>query len=323
MAENNGTPIYDAMGNFTGYYDPTPGETKPSPDFAKPNDEKAKEPKGGPIVTAKQIKMGTWTLYAEGDNIYAKSPSGKILQVVMFDPNGITEKVKPNKLSDGSDGSKDSIGGNNVPLTAKPVSVENKDVAQSPSQQAAGNPQAAFNGVPMPLPNPVINIPWPLFNSDFIGSFWPESRQVASEYLQRPIDETEWNDLIAAINAECDYTPSGEVVDIVMPAWVAGTILNRARLSGQNITAILNQADQFMRIGPNEPSFILGPSPAAEAAIHNSLVNWLPSVPTNNYHYENANPYLLPTGECLPTYRNGIQGVLVGQILVFPGARWP
>lgn len=326
MAEQ-GTPIYDAMGNFTGYSDPSPGEIKPSPDLAKPADVNPPAPKGGPIVLAKQIKFGAWTMYVEDDNLWMQKPDGTRLQVVMFDPKGVTQTEKPNKLSDGSDGSKDSIGGNNVPVTGQPMSVENQNVAkEAPS---AGNAQAAFNGVPAPIPSPGMNVVFPQFNTNFIGSFWPFSRQVAQQYIQRPIDELEWNDLIAAVYAESDYGPNNAPVDVRVPAWIASTVLNRSRISGMNISSVLNQRDQYTAVTgtPLNPvpsdAYFNGPPPEIESRIHSSIANYLPDVPINNYYYENANPYLLPTGECLPRQKRGIQGTLIGNILVYPGAKWP
>ena len=90
-------------------YDPSEGVAPPSDDLTDPG-KPAPEPKSFPIKKMGQIRMSGWTIYAEGEKLYAKSPKGVKTQIVLYDPEGLTEEAKPNKVSDGSDGSSDSKG---------------------------------------------------------------------------------------------------------------------------------------------------------------------------------------------------------------------
>jgi hypothetical protein len=315
-----GTPVKDANGEFTGTSDPTTGKTEPSPDLAKPADVTPPQPKGGPIVTAKQIKLDKWTLYAEGDNLFAKSPGGKVLQIVMFDPKGITQTIQPNKLSDGSDGSKDSIGGNNVPLTGQPVSVENAQVARPPTDTST---PVIPPGPPIPqIPVIGVNLVLPIFSTLFNNLIFPSIREAVDLFLGRNISNQEYDDLIAATHAS--------TVEAREQAWFAGTVMNRARVSGMNVTAVLNQVAQYPAVRGVDPvnpaptqRYSVGPSPEEAVQIYQNLTLYLPEVPSNNYWINSISPALLPPGECVISNRNGIQGMLVGQSLVYPGAQWP
>jgi hypothetical protein len=311
-----GTPVYDAKGNEAGTIDPTDGKTEPSPQIAKPGDASPPAPRGGPIVTAKQIRLDKWTLYAEGDNIYARSPGGKILQMVMFDPKGITQKDPPNKLSDGSDGSKNSIGGNNVPFGSQITSAEGTPANAPVAPVGPVGPTVPSTTVALPSISPIgINLPSILFNTLFQPSFYPDIRSQADNTLGRIIDDTEWADLIAVSYAESGGDPRET-------AWIAGTVLNRARDSGMNVGAILNQLGQFRTVTPAPDNrYLQGPPAAVEQRVYQSLRDFLPEVPKNNYWYNSVDPAVAPD-KCVVTNRDGIQGILVGQSLVYPGARW-
>jgi hypothetical protein len=317
-----GNPVFDAKGNEAGVTDPTDGKIEPSPQIAKPGEGSAPTPKGGPIVTAKQIKLDKWTLYAEGDNLYARSPNGTILQMVMFDPKGITQKDPPNKLSDGSDGSKGSIGGNNVPFGSQITSAEGTPANAPVRPSDTVGPTVPATVVALPSILPIgLNLPSILFNSLFQPSFYPDIRSQANAQLGRQIDDIEWANLIAASYAESGGDPRET-------AWIAGTILNRARDSGMNVSAILNQLGQFRSVTGFDVAnpapvdrYLQGPPATVEQRVYQSLRDFLPEVPRNNYWYNSVDPAVAPD-KCVVTTRDGIQGILVGQSLVYPGVRW-
>jgi hypothetical protein len=317
-----GFPVYDASGNEAGVTDPTDGKIGPSPEIAKPADVSPPGPKGGPIVTAKLIKLDKWSLYAEGDNLYARSPSGTILQMVMFDPKGITQKDPPNKLSDGADGSKGSIGGNNVPFGSQITSSEGIPANAPVAPLGPGGPVVPSTVVALPSILPIgLGVLADIFNSLFQPSFYPEIRTMANDMLGRIIDDVEWADLIAASYAESGGDPRET-------AWIAGTILNRARDSGMNVSAILNQPGQFRSVtgldpvnpAPND-RYLQGPPAIVEQRVYQSMRDFLPEVPKNNYWYNSVDPAAAPD-KCVVTTRDGIHGILVGQSLVYPGVRW-
>lgn len=316
-----GTPIYDAMGNYTGITDETDGKTEPSPEIAKPAEVSPPSPKGGPIVVAKQIKFGSWTLYYESDNLWVQTGDGKKLQVVLFDPTGVTEDKAPNKLSDGTDGSRNSLGGNNVPLTGNPVAVVNKEIADDGAAAAAAAAAAKGNTGGFSIPNIGLDILIPLIFSLFSGAFFPGAKTAAEKYVDRPISDPEWNDLVAAIYAE-----TGPLDDIRAPAWVAATILNRSRTTGMSISVVLNQKGQFPSVtataGPSI-KFKLGPTPDLDAKINLAIITHLSEIPKNNYYFGVADQELLAIGACPTEQKNGVTGTLVGGVFVYPGARWP
>lgn len=321
---STGKPVYDAMGNYTGFNDPTDGETEPSPEIAKPAEVETPDPKGGPIVMAAQIKFGAYTMYVAEDTAWLQTPSGKKLQFVLFDPTGVTENDPPNKLSDGSDGSEDSLGGNNVPVTAEPLSVENRLPNQTSSTSSVP-PSPGGKTVAWPsIPNMGIGLGdlLNLFNTLFSPSFYPGARAAADQFIGRTLDDAEWANLIAAVAAESGGDPR-EL------AWVAGTIMNRGRESGMNLTSVLNQPAQYPAVtgwdpaNPKpDPKYTSGPNSVIEQRIYASWIEFLPEVPPNNYHYNSVTPPPGQGQDCVITQRDGIQGLLVGSTLFFPGARW-
>ena len=321
---NQGTPVYDAMGNFTGVYDPSTGSTEPSPEIAKPAEIVVPNPAGGPIIVAAQIKLGKWTIYAEGEKLFAKSPAGKKLQFEMFDPDGVTQDSKPNKLSDGSDHSSgESIG--NTEVTGRTVpgaAAEDAAAAAATAGSGLGN---LLNTVASALAlaaeiAAAVNFIKSAFSSNKNNT---GGKAAAESYLGRAMSDQDWNNLVAITYADAGPNPQEQ-------AWVMGTILNRSRQSGLNVLDIINQPGQYVAVTGNisspEPNtmFSEGPSAAAEDSIISAAVNLLSSVPTNNYYYNALNPAAERVGDCSAvTQRGGIEGVLVGQRLVYPGAKWP
>ncbi len=305
-----GFPVYDSKGNEAGVTDPTNGKTAPSPEIAKPAEVETPDPKGGPIVMAAQIKFGAYTMYISEDTAWLKTPSGKKLQFVLYDPTGVTQNGPPNKLSDGSDGSTGSIGGNNVPFGSQITQAEGT------AANAPVGPTVPSTVVALPSILPIgLNLPNVLFNSQFQPAFYPDIRTMANDMLGRIIDDVEWADLLAASHAE-----SGG--DSRETAWIAGTILNRARDSGMNVSSVLNQLGQFRSVSPApNVRYLQGPPASVEKRVYQSLRDFLPEVPRNNYWYNSVDPATAPD-KCVVTTRDGIQGILVGQSLVYPGVRW-
>lgn len=327
---NQGTPIYDAMGNFTGLYDPSTGSTEPSPEIAKPAEIVVPNPAGGPVVVAGQIKLGKWVIYAEGEKIFAKSPAGKKLQFELFDPDGITQAGKPNKLSDGSDKSSgDSIG--NTEVTGR--TVPGADAAAAAAAAAAFSSSATsslgslLDSVASALALAATVAAAINYVKSLFSSTNNNGRAPAEAYLGRAMSDQDWNNLVAITYADAGPDPQEQ-------AWVMGTILNRTRQSGLTVLDVINQPGQFVAvtgdvavgIGTLDPNtmFSVGPTLAAEDSINSAAVNLLSTVPTNNYYYNAINPSVEKVSDCsTATQRGGIEGVLVGRRLVYPGAKWP
>jgi hypothetical protein len=322
-----GTPIYDAMGNYTGFTDPGAGEEKPSPAIAKPAAVKVSDPKGGPIIVAAQIKLGKWTIYAEGEKLFAKSPDGKKLQLQMFEPTGVTQSVKPNKVSDGSDGSKGSSIGNTAVTGRTVPTAESSGSLLGPSfPSGALNIGGVLNTISGALAT--VAAVAGIFNA--IKSLFSSKNQAgkpaAEAYLGRTIPDEDWSNLVAVTYAEAGSDPQEQ-------AWIMGTILNRCRQSGARVIEIINQPNQFVSVTGDKAAganvavvlgkFSLGPSPEVEANINSAVVNFISTVPTNNYYFNAVSEDAPHAGDCYCTQRNGVQGVIVGQSLVYPSAKWP
>lgn len=110
-----------------------------------------------------------------------------------------------------------------------------------------------------------------------------EAKKIAEKYLGSKIDDSNWNYLIAAINAE-----SGG--DEQENAWIAAIILNRTRTSN-NITNVLGAKNQFQSItgkynsGPSS-NYINGPTTSGEEKIYNSIIQYL-SISKIDTRYKN------------------------------------
>jgi hypothetical protein len=325
-----GTPIYDAMGNYTGVTDPGAGEEKPSPAIAKPAAVKVTDPVGGPIIVAAQIKLGKWTIYAEGEKLFAKSPDGKKLQLQMFEPTGVTQSVKPNKVSDGSDGSKGASLGNTATTGRTVPTVEPSGGLLGGLSKGFPSGALNINGVLNTISGVLATVAAVAGIFNVIKSLFSANNQsgrpAAEAYLGRTIPDEDWNNLVAVTYAEAGSDPQEQ-------AWVMGTILNRCRQSGASVIEIINQPNQFVSVTGDKAAgtnvavvlgkFELGPSPSVEANINSAVVNFISSVPTNNYYFNAVSKDAPHAGDCYCTQRNGVQGVLVGQSLVYPSAKWP
>lgn len=149
-----------------------------------------------------------------------------------------------------------------------------------------------------------------------------EGKAAAEEYLGRPMTDKEYNELVAATFAESGRDPREE-------AYIAGTILNRARSTDQTVTEVLNQPGQFTAVTGTShnprPSrnYVNGPPRDLERSINGSLANNLSSVPKNNYYFNSASRAAVQKGERYVASRYGVKGQLVGESFVYPGARWP
>ena len=145
----------------------------------------------------------------------------------------------------------------------------------------------------------------------------PEGKAAAEAYLGRSMSDDEYNALVAATYAEAGTNQTEQ-------AWVSGTILNRARASGQTVNQVLNQPGQFEAVtGPGGASnYIRGPNTSRAASINGSMVNNLSSVPKDNYYFDAANPAAYRYGN-MPTDRGGVAPRQIGASRFYPGAKWP
>jgi hypothetical protein len=352
-------------------YDPSSGVAPPSDDLTDPG-KPAPGPKAFPIKKMGQIRMSGWTIYAEGEKLYAKSPSGVKAQFVLYDPAGLTEEAKPNKVSDGSDGSKDSKGLTENTSTGSTTSstTTSTDTPQSPTPASDIVAVSIVDEIAEEFAVEVANIEdavviWEegldvttmediaqpvqiaddqvveISNDnvyDTTPNFKPESfakslqvftgtkpsgtytgtyflnqdetaKPFADAFLGRTLESEEWDDLISAVASESRGNSSLE------RAWIMGTILNRSRKSGLLVGQVILDVKQFTTIGPNPSNkFREGPNDAADSII-SSAARQLVSVLKNNYYYSK-----LSSGRVI---KNGVVGIPIGNILVFPGARWP
>ena len=145
----------------------------------------------------------------------------------------------------------------------------------------------------------------------------PEGKAAAEKYLGRSMSDQEYSELVAATAAESGSNQTEQ-------AWVSGTILNRARSTGQSVSQVLRQSGQFESVtGPAGPSstFINGPG-ARASSINGSMTNLLSSVPTNNYYFDAANPAAYKYGS-MPTNRGGVAPTQIGASRFYAGASWP
>lgn len=149
-----------------------------------------------------------------------------------------------------------------------------------------------------------------------------EGKAAAEEYLGRPLSDQEYNELVAATYAEAGSNQQER-------AYVAGTILNRARASGLTVGEVLRQPSQFQAVTGtrNDPSpssgFVNGPNAQNENLINGAFTNYLSDVPQNNYYFDAANPNAYGPGTTMPSSRDGVLPTTVGESRFYPGADWP
>lgn len=346
-------------------YDPSEGVAPPSDDLTDPG-QSAPGPKDFPIKKMGQIRMSGWTIYAEGEKLYARSPKGVKTQIVLYDPSGLTEEAKPNKVSDGSDGSKDSKGltesssstgstsststsmfdnssTTTVASITEDIVVEQADVedqfqlesdvsdqvGQTIENTDVSDPSVMANEGVVEISGDNVYDTTPTFTptsfakslqvytgtkpaGTYTGTYFlnqdERGKPFADAFLGRTLESEEWDDLIAAVASESISNSTKE------RAWIMGTILNRCRKSGLLVGQIILDVRQFTTIGPNPSTrFRDGPNDAVDASL--SLVaTRLPGVLKNNYYYSKSKGRVV---------KNGVIGIQMGAILVFPGARWP
>jgi spore germination cell wall hydrolase CwlJ-like protein len=149
-----------------------------------------------------------------------------------------------------------------------------------------------------------------------------EGKAGAEEYLGRTMSDEEYSALVAAVFAESGRNQTEQ-------AWIAATILNRARSTNSTIIDVLNAPGQFTAVTGTsvnpKPSYWYanGPDKAIEQSINGSLKGILYTIPKNNYYFNAASQSAVQAGERYVTERSGVQATLVGQSFVYPGARWP
>ena len=149
-----------------------------------------------------------------------------------------------------------------------------------------------------------------------------EGKAAAEEYLGRTMSDKEYSALVAAVFAESGRNQTEQ-------AWVAATILNRARSTNSTIIDVLNAPSQFTAVTGtsvnSRPSsnYVNGPTETIEQSINGSLKGILYTIPKNNYYFNAASQSAVQAGESYVTKRSGVQAILVGQSFVYPGAKWP
>ena len=149
-----------------------------------------------------------------------------------------------------------------------------------------------------------------------------EGKAAAEEYLGRTMSDEEYSALVAAVYAESGRNQTEQ-------AWIAATILNRARSTNGTIIDVLNAPSQFTAVTGTSvnprPSnnYVNGPTETIEQSINGSLRGILYTIPKNNYYFNAASQSAVQAGESYVTERSGVQATLVGESFVYPGARWP
>jgi hypothetical protein len=137
--------------------------------------------------------------------------------------------------------------------------------------------------------------------TSFIGSN-QEARKAAEEYLGKPIDDANWNALVAITYAEASTNQTER-------AWVMGTILNRVRIhytprgrgnpnyKSETVIDIISQPAQFQpvtgtRDNGHQPSkwYVEGPDVANAKSIYGAATNLLKDVPKDWYDFTSNDP---------------------------------
>ena len=115
-----------------------------------------------------------------------------------------------------------------------------------------------------------------------------EAKNEASKYLERPISDIEWNQLVAATFAEASS-------DQTERAYVMAAVLNRARRDRQTITNILYAKNQFQAVtgtkykpGPSI-QYVTGPNTSVSNNIYEATLKTLKNVPKNIVNFTAAN----------------------------------
>ncbi len=118
-----------------------------------------------------------------------------------------------------------------------------------------------------------------------------KARKSAEKYLGRPMDDTEWNNLVRATSAEASNNSKEQ-------AYVMGVILNRARSghgnASANVTSVLYAPWQFQAVTGTKfdrgesANFKRGPTERQLANIVDGAINILPQVPTNLRYFTAA-----------------------------------
>jgi hypothetical protein len=129
-----------------------------------------------------------------------------------------------------------------------------------------------------------------------------EARKAAEEYLGKPIDDANWNALVAITYAEASTNQTER-------AWVMGTILNRVRIhytprgagnpnyKSETVIDIISQAAQYQPVTGTtanghqpSPNYINGPNVANAKSIYGAATNLLKDVPKDWYDFTSNNP---------------------------------
>jgi hypothetical protein len=115
-----------------------------------------------------------------------------------------------------------------------------------------------------------------------------EAKNEASKYLERPISDIEWNQLVSATFAEASN-------DQTERAYVMAAILNRARRDRQTITKTLYAKNQFQAVTgtPYKPGpsiqYVTGPNALVSNNIYEATLKTLKNVPKNIVNFTAAN----------------------------------
>lgn len=230
-------------------------------------------------------------------NLAAVSPSGAS-EATEADPSKSTELPEPPPKSTSTARSRNRA---NV-STAGAASVDDTTESGSTSR-----PPAGLRGTTQ--------------QTNFTASVF-EGKAAAEEYLGRTMSDEEYSALVAAVYAESGRNQTEQ-------AWIAATILNRARSTNGTIIDVLNAPSQFTAVTGTSvnprPSnnYVNGPTETIEQSINGSLRGILYTIPKNNYYFNAASQSAVQAGESYVTERSGVQATLVGQSFVYPGARWP
>lgn len=145
----------------------------------------------------------------------------------------------------------------------------------------------------------------------------PAARLAAEAYLGRQMTDVEWTELISATFAEASGNQKER-------AYVAGVMLNRARIRNQTIGQILRAKNQFQSVtgtarDGHRPSsnFVKGPDKQSADSIYGAIVNILSQVPRTyvNFTSNNLKAYGPGTNPGYITELAKRGGIVIGQTI--------
>lgn len=179
---------------------------------------------GNPVVTD-QLHLGGWKLYVKNNKLYA-SDGRHDLQFVMINPAGLTQTSKPNKLSDGTDGSSGQSAGN--------TAISGRTVPGS----AGTTPAASDTNVPGGAN--VDNILRTIRTRESSNNYSAQARTSSASGAYQFIDST-WRNLSSQAGYGGQYAHAKDAPPAVQDAVARYYVNDILRRSGGDINAVPNE----------------------------------------------------------------------------------